>query len=176
MCTGVEVALIVGAAGAAAGVYSGVRQRSAQRKQSRLQRKMEARQARQQRIEQLRASQRATATVQAQAASSGVLSSSGTAGGVASIRAQAMNNISFINEIEALQDESRKALEEQRDWAFKGQAAQQVANLAANAASMGGGAAPKSSPRVPAGSQSAAQDPFSSFNTTQQSIVPFSFS
>ena len=104
--------------GTAATLQQGRQQRKESRRQSRIAEKRARLENRRQRLAQLRESQIAKAQIVAAGAQAGALGTSAVQGGVASLETQTASNLSFINQIESLQQNI--ALSQQRASDFRG--------------------------------------------------------
>lgn len=137
---GIETAILaVAAVGTAASIQQSRQSRKASKRAARAQRRISQRENQRERIRQLRESQIARAQITAGAAQTGTLSTSAFEGGVASIGSQAAGNISFINQIESLQQQIHKNQQRAADFSANAQGIQAITNLGVQAAGMMGG-------------------------------------
>lgn len=133
----VAAALGIAAVGTAASIQQSRQARKASKRAARAQQRISERQNQRERLKQLRESQIARAQVTASAAQTGTLGTSAFEGGVASLQSQAAGNISFINQIESLQQQVNKNQQRAANFASNAQDIGAVTELGVKAAKAG---------------------------------------
>lgn len=108
---GIVTAAVATVATTAFSAYQQSRAASKQRKANRKAQRIEAIQAQRERVQAVRQNRIAASQAQAQAGNSGLLGSSGIQGGIAALQTQAASNLSFTNQIDALNTQRQGLLE-----------------------------------------------------------------
>lgn len=124
------VAAVTAVAGTAASVLSSQQQASAQKKQIEAQRRMADIENARQRREAVRQARIARASVVAQGETQGVSGSTGVAGGVAGIQGQEAYNLSFLNQMQNLNQQAAVFSQQAADAGAMSQMFGQVASTA----------------------------------------------
>lgn len=106
------------------------RARREQRKATRAQQRIQERRNQRQRLQQIRESQINVAQIEQAGATQGVGTSSSLQGGVAAIQTGTAANVSFINQVESLQQRIQNNLERANRFSGQAQAAASLATLA----------------------------------------------
>ena len=121
-------AAVVGLTGLS--VIRGEQSRKEQKRATRAQQRIQERRNQRQRIQQVRESVIASAQIQQAGATQGIPQASAVKGGVAGVQTQAATNISFINQIESLQQNIQRNLERARTFAGQARTLGQAAEFA----------------------------------------------
>lgn len=134
MGTGAEMVLpaIIGV-GTGASIISSEMSRHEQKKASRAQRRIQQRQSQRERLEQIRQARVQGAQILQAGVNTGTQGASGIQGGLANVQTQSAGNISFLNQIESMQQSIQRRQEKAAQYAGIADTASALGNLALTA-------------------------------------------